>query len=79
MTSVYSWDIVEALKRLRLFYKVEPYSKDSIMSLEAKATILYEARFKLQVELEKAQKEIEEFVRKKNRRVKVFFPLVKSS
>ena len=32
------------------------------MSLEAKATKLYEARFKFQVELEKAQKEIEESV-----------------
>ena len=41
------------------------------MSLEAKATKLYEARFKIQVELEKAQKEIEESVQKKDRRVKV--------
>ena len=41
------------------------------MSLEAKATKLYEARFKFQVELEKAQKEIEESVKKKDRRVKV--------
>ena len=41
------------------------------MSLEAKATKLYEARFKFQVELEKAKKEIEESVQKKDRRVKV--------
>ena len=41
------------------------------MSLEAKATKLFEARFKFQVELEKAQKEIEESVQKKVRRVKV--------
>ena len=38
------------------------------MSLEAKATKLYEARFN---ELEKAQKAIEESVQKKDRRVKV--------
>ena len=41
------------------------------MSLEANAIKLYEARFKLQVELEKAQKEIEESVQKEDRRGKV--------
>ena len=41
------------------------------MSFEAKATKLYEARFKFQVELEKTQKEIEESVQKKDRRAKV--------
>ena len=40
------------------------------MSLEAKATKFYEARFKFQVELEKAQKVIEESAQKKDRRVK---------
>ena len=41
------------------------------MSLEAKATKLCQARFKFQVELEKAQKGIEESVQKKCGRVKV--------
>ena len=39
------------------------------MSLEAKATKLYEARFKFQGELEKVQKEIEESVQKKDLKV----------
>ena len=41
------------------------------MSLEAKATKINEARMKFQVELERAQKDVEETVQKKHRRVKV--------
>ena len=44
---------------------------DSILFLEVEATKLYEPRFKFQVELEITQKEIEESVQKKDRRVKV--------